>query len=176
MEPSVEILMFALSITVCLDMPMERHAFLNQLGRLKAFEERRQGRWVSAPDECSFREEEWYLELEEACAASEERKLWALRNIREWMESLHSALSVDVHNKVEMTKAVSKLRDGDFLLQDPARSSIREGDLLKKSTRTGRTTEYRFFLFSDVLLYANLDARWQLYHSRRAAASSNEGR
>jgi hypothetical protein len=165
MEPSVDILMYALSVTVCLDMPTERAAFMSQLGRLKAFEERRQGRWVTSPDQESFHEDDWYLELEQACAGTPERKMWALRKIRKWMGSLQSALQVDVQNKVEMTKAVSKLKDGDFLLHDPGRAFLRDGDLVKKSGRTGRLTTYRFFLFSDVLLYANreVDGRYTVH-------------
>jgi hypothetical protein len=165
MEPSVDILMYALSVTVCLDMPAERAAFMSQLGRLKAFEERRQGRWVTSPDQESFHEDDWYLELEQACTGTSEHKMWALRKIHKWMGSLQSALQVDVLNKVEMTKAVSTIKDGDFLLQDPGRAFLRDGDLVKKSGRTGRLTTYRFFLFSDVLLYANreVDGRYTVH-------------
>jgi hypothetical protein len=158
MESAVEILMYALSVTVCLDMPTERAAFMSQLGRLKAFEERRLGRWVTSPDHKSFHDDDWYLELEQACAGTPEQKLWVLQKIDMWMSSLQSAFQMDVKNKVGMTKAVSKLKDGDYLLHDPGRSFLRDADLVKKSGRSGRLTEYRFFLFSDVLLYANKDA------------------
>ena len=80
--------------------------------------------------------------------------MWALRNIREWMESVQAALLEDVCNKAELTRAVGQLENGDTLLQDPARSFIRYGNLFKKSGRTGRAVEYRFFLFSDILVYA----------------------
>jgi Sec7 domain/PH domain len=157
MEPAVDILLYALTATVCLNMPMERSAFLSQLVRLRAFEERRQGRWVSPPDN-SHRKEQWYIELEEASAGGTEKKLWALETIYDWIQSLKAALRVDVRHKVEMTEAVAELNDADFLLQDPARSFIQSGNLMKKSGRTGRTTMYRFYLFSDVLLYASKDA------------------
>jgi len=158
LEPSVDILLYALSLTVCLDMPTERAAFLSQLGRLKAFEERRQGRWVSAAEHNSYKNESWYVDLEEACSGSKERKIAALRKMHDWMLSLKDALQVDVQNKVDMSAIVRQIKDGDFLLQDPARSFIRDGDLLKKSSRTGRSTSYRFFLFSDVLIYASEDS------------------
>jgi Sec7 domain/PH domain len=157
MGPAVDILLYALAVTVCLNMPMERSAFLGQLVRLRAFEERRQGRWVSAPDN-SHREEKWYLELEEACSGLDERKLWALQKIHGWVLSLKTALRVDVQSKVEMTEAVAELIDGDFLLHDPARAFLQSGNLIKKSGRTGRSTMYRFYLFSDVLLYASKEA------------------
>mgnify|MGYP006345029225 FL=1 len=40
MEPAIDILLYALAVTVCLNMPMERAAFLDQFVRLRAFEER----------------------------------------------------------------------------------------------------------------------------------------
>jgi len=157
MEPSVDILLYALCLTVCLDMATERAAFLKQLGRLKAFEERRQGRWVSTAEHESYQDEDWYIEIEKACLGTQDRKLWALRTIREWMLSLKAALQVDVRTKLNMSSIARQIKDGDFLLQDPARSFLRDGHLLKKSSRTGRSTSYRFFLFSDVLLYASQD-------------------
>jgi hypothetical protein len=165
MEPAVDILLYALAITVCLNMPMERSAFLSQLVRLRAFEERRQGRWVSPPNTNNHRDEQWYLELEEASSGCIDQKLWALSKIHDWIQSLKAALRVDVRYKVEMTEAVAELVDADFLLQDPARAFLQSGNLLKKSGRTGRTTMYRFYLFSDVLLYASKtsDGRYKIH-------------
>ena len=162
LEPCVEILLYALCNTIILDMPLERAAFLNQLGRLKAFEQRRYGRWVSPHD--TYKDEEWYMQLEAACSGSDERKLWALRKIHRWMLSLKAALQVDVKNKVQMAEAVKEIVDGDFLLQDPARSFVRSDDLVKKSSRSGRLTDARFFLFSDVLVYtkAESDGRFRI--------------
>jgi hypothetical protein len=165
MEPSVDILLYALSLTVCLEMPIERSAFLSQLGRLKAFEERRHGQWVSAHDQVTYLEEKWYRDIEAACAGTADRKLWALQQIYDWMKSLKSALCIDFQNKVKMTEIVRQLRNGEFLLQDPARSFICCDDLLKKSARTGRSQEYRFVLFSDVLVYAHKeeDGRYKIH-------------
>jgi hypothetical protein len=157
MEPAVDILLYALVVTVCLDMPMERSAFLSQLVRLRAFEERRQGRWVSAPDTRHL-EEHWYQQLENACSGLNTDKLLALRQVHGWVQSLKAALRVDVQNKVEMAEAVAELVDGDYLLDDPARSFLQSENLTKKSGRTGRATMYRFYLFSDILLYASQEA------------------
>jgi len=164
MEPAVDILLYALVLTICLELPTERNAFLNQLVRLKTFEERRQGRWVSDPDH-SRRQEKWYQELEEACYGSHDSKLFAIQKIYKLIQSLKSALRVDVRSKVEMTAAVAELINGGFLLHDPARSFLQSGDLIKKSLRTGRPTEYRFYLFSDVLLYASKedDGRYKIH-------------
>ena len=154
MESCADILLYALSTAVCLNMTSQKSAFLGLLGRLKSFEELRQGRWVGTPDFDSFRREEWYIELEQAISADEDRKAWALRNIHEWMGSVQTEIFDDVKNKAELTKAVAALEDGDIFLQDPARSFIRSGPLIKKSGRTGRVSLYHFFLFSDLLLYA----------------------
>ncbi|GKY94527.1 hypothetical protein MPSEU_000418400 [Mayamaea pseudoterrestris] len=156
MEPCVEILLYALSSTIILDMPRERAAFLNQLGRLKAFEERRFGRWISPND--TYNDESWYLELDTACSGSPARKAYALGKIHAWMASLMSALHVDVEHKIQMTKVVEEILDGDFLMHDPARSFLRSDNLVKKSTRSGRTTDARFYLFSDILIYTKKEA------------------
>ena len=74
------------------------------------------------------------------------------------MQSLKLALRIDVTNKEEMVEAVAELINGEFLLHDPARSFLKCGNLIKKSGRTGRMIEYRFFLFSDVLLYASKES------------------
>ena len=158
MEPSIEILLYALSLTVCLEMPTERAAFLNQLGRLKAFEERRQGRWLDSADNELYRDQDWYIELEANCRGSKERKLIALQTIHKSIANLKKAFQVDVQNKMSMTAVVRQIKGGEYLAQDPSRSFIRAEDLVKKSSRTGKSTTYRFFLFSDVLLYAKADS------------------
>jgi hypothetical protein len=50
--------------------------------------------------------------------------------------------------------AVRQLDNAEFLLNDPTRTFVRQGDLQKKANRSGRCVEYRFFLFSDVMIYA----------------------
>jgi len=159
MESCTEILLYALSIAVSLELPTEREALLSQLGRLKSFEELRQGKWVQAPDYEAFKQQDWYLELEEACSSNNaERRVWALRNIREWMTSVKTDLLDTVKNKADLTKAIGELQNGDVFLQDPARSFVRSGKLTKRSGRTGRSYTYSFFLFSDLLLYASSKA------------------
>ena len=155
MKPSVDILQYSLVATVCLGMKTECAAFLNQLGRLRVFEERRQGRF--SYEGSDFREEKWFKEIEQACSSPAGRKLPALKKIRSLVNSLQTALSVDLMNKTEMIQAVDELKNCDFLLNDPARAFLRSGDLTKRSRRNGKSTEYRFFLFSDVLLYGSKD-------------------
>lgn len=154
MEPAIDILLFALAVTTCLQMTVERNAFVSQLVRFRSFEERRQGRWFSAADQ-SHREEQLYFKLDKACSGAPAAKLQALTEIHNLIQNLKNALRGDVQSKAEMTAAVGELENGDFLLLDPARAFLKSDDLVKKSSRTGRATEYRFYLFSDVLIYAS---------------------
>ena len=79
------------------------------------------------------------------CSGLAADKLSALKKVHGWMQSLKLALRVDVTNKEEMVEAVAELINGEFLLHDPARSFLKCGNLIKKSGRTGRMIEYRFF-------------------------------
>jgi hypothetical protein len=150
MRPSLGILLYAISIFVCLGLDTELSAFLDQLARFKAFEDSRQGRRMSKDTVRG----EWLLELKVACSACKDRKLWALRRLRQWIDSIRSSLIADVQNKAQMTAATTLLLDGEHLNLDPARSFVWKGILLKKSNSTGRSGYYMFFLFSDVLIYA----------------------
>lgn len=163
MEQAIEILLYSWATCVILDLPTERTAFLKQLRRLKAFEEQRADHWINNPDDNSLRIKEWYYDLVDTSSGDDCQKFLALREVHQWTVNLGKALSTDVLNKNDMTKVVATLFDADYLLQDPCRSFVREGRLLKKSSRTGRTIEYRFLLFSDVLVYASLEREISLY-------------
>ena len=39
-------------------------------------------------------------------------------------------------------------------MNDPTRTFLREGNLKKRTNRSGRDVDYKFFLFSDILIYA----------------------
>lgn len=161
MEPAVDIVLYAIAVTVCLNMPMERSAFLEQLHRMKLFEERRQG--FAAPP--MSLKQQWFDELDDTCAGLPKQKLSALHHIRSWIQCFKSALRVDVRNHAEMKSIVDELKDGEFLMHDPARSFLQSETLIKRSARTGRDNEYRFYLFSDILLYASLevDGRYKIH-------------
>jgi hypothetical protein len=58
-----------------------------------------------------------------------------------------------------MKQVASRIRNGEILLNDPSRAFVREGDLTKKHQLAGRSSTYRFFLFSDVLVYAHKSAQ-----------------
>ena len=153
----VDILKYALCVTVCLDMPMERAAFLAQLGRFQLFNAWRRGTAGSvATDHEGYKQEDWYVGIENACSQSRgKRDVWpALENLNDLAVGLRSTLALDVDNRKTMSNAVGRLRNGEFLMNDPLRSFLREGNLLKRANRSGRSVEYRFFLFTDLLIYA----------------------
>jgi PH domain len=97
------------------------------------------------------------VKLEMNCAdpTDDEAKLYALADVHDMILELHDLFRIDVDAKREMNRVVRRIRQGEFLLNDPTRFFLREGDLVKRSNRTGRSTSYRFFLFSDVIIYAS---------------------
>jgi hypothetical protein len=155
MEMSVDLLQYALCTTICLNMTMERAAFVTQLARFKMFRERRGSRFASAQEHQAYKSEDWYVKLESNCAdpADDEAKISALIDVHGMIQELHDSLRVNVKAKREMNCVVRRIRQGEFLLNDPTRIFLREGDLVKRSSRMGRSTRYHFFLFSDVIIY-----------------------
>jgi Sec7 domain len=156
--PAIDVLVYGLSVSVCLDMPMERSAFLWQVVRLRSFDDRRHGHFLDE-ETAKVREEKWFAELDAACTGLVESKLSVLRKIHEWGKTLRLRLQLDVKARMELSVAVQELEKGDYLLQDPARTFLQSGNLMKISARTGRTADYRFYLFSDVMLYASKDPK-----------------
>jgi len=66
---------------------------------------------------------------------------------------------VDDESRMAMQNISKCIRNGNILLSDPTRTFVREGDLIKRHKTTtlgsGRSASYRFFLFSDVLVYGH---------------------
>ena len=154
LEPAIDILLYGLVITVCLDMRLERSAFLSQFVRLCLFGEKIRGR-VGSDYSMRVNQLRWFEELDELCSGPTEHKIAVLRKVKAWVGKLKGSLRVDLRNKSEMSTVVAELAQGEFLLNDPARAFLQSGNLVKRSNKTGRSVEYRFFLFSDLLLYAS---------------------
>lgn len=69
--------------------------------------------------------------------------------------SLQSAsLDIEAAKRKRIRDVVRRIENAEYLLHDPTRSFLREGNMMKRSSRSKRVTEYRFFLFSDILIYA----------------------
>lgn len=153
--PSLQILLYAIATTICLDMPVARAAFLGQLGKFVVFNERRNTDCPILIDH-GYRKKAWFVEIEDLSVGSDESKYAALQQVYSCVRSLQQSLSDD---RSEMTDTVEEIKSGAFLVDDPARTFLRSGDLHKKSSRTGRSSQYRFYLFSDVILYCSAESK-----------------
>ena len=71
------------------------------------------------------------------------------------IRDIHMSLHTDSKLRRDMKRVACRIRKGELLLNDPSRSFIKEGDLVKRANTSGRNAKYRFFLFSDVLVYAH---------------------
>jgi hypothetical protein len=141
-------------LTICLDMPMERVAFLGQLGRFRLFNAWRRGELANHNASVdSYKEEEWYQKMD-VKPKDKGELLSSLETLDGLFNDLGLNIAVDVEGRKAMREAVCCLQNADALLNDPTRSFLRQGNLLKRANRSGRCAEYRFFLFSDMLIYA----------------------
>ena len=77
-------------------------------------------------------------------------------HVRSLTKQLHTSLSVDNAKIKTMKQVASRIRNGEILLNDTSRCYLREGDLVKHHQLAARSSTYRFFLFSDVLVYAHM--------------------
>jgi len=160
MDSCLDILKHALCVTVQLDMRVEFSAFVAQLARVKLFKggQRSKGRESSKRSmaQKAYKQEDWHVELQKAInLGTASGRSDAIEQISKIFKEVRLSGQDDTPTrKGFMQSVVRRIENGQLLLNDPARSFIREGDLIKKSNRTGRSATYRFFLFSDVLIYA----------------------
>jgi hypothetical protein len=156
MELCFDVLKYVITATICLDMPIERSAFLQQLVRYRVFDAWRRGltKDMSAGAE-SIKKEAWFRAVEEGCSQpfTHRGRVQAMRVVYQMMNSIELSFADNVKDLRALNDAVLKLKDGGFLLNDPSRSFLRHGTLIKRSNRSARSTPYDFFLFSDVLIY-----------------------
>jgi len=171
MESCVDLLKFSLCLTILLDMPTEQAAFLNQLGRFRLFNAWRIGKSAdtalssSFHDQESYRKERWYIKMKQSSQSSSNSI--SAKNYDEKLESLElldrvvndmglTSVSTNFEEaKRRLLREVTrKIENAEFLLNDPTRTFLREGSIMKRANRSGRDVEYRFFLFSDLLIYA----------------------
>lgn len=169
LESCAVILKYALCLTICLDMQVQRSAFLGQLGRFRLFHAWRRGevQELSTASSEKYKQEDWYVGIEEACGNANnpcpKGKLVSLKLVDELVNDSGLTVRVDVEGRKATREAVRKLVNAEYLLNDPTRAFLRTGNLLKRANRSGRLVEYRFFLFSDVLIYTKKIANGNQY-------------
>ena len=159
----VSVLRYAICTAIYLDMELERNAFVTQLARIKYLKERglEDGARIGLSQQETnfikggkFKNEKWYRQIEDV-SLSHEKVLAAVEEINLLTRELRRAMQIDSRLNQDMHKVTRRIRNGEILLSDPTRSFVREGDLLKRCNRSGRFVLYKFFLFSDVLIYAH---------------------
>ena len=154
MDLSIDLLKYMLSLTVCLELPTERKAFLSQLGRMRRLNKMKSSSTIGQFGQFqNMRTDEIYHNVENGNISSDKGKLQSLGQINQLMQSL-SFDDTGTEETKAMKLAVGQLKSAAFLLADPSRTFIRHDDLIKQANTTGRRVEYRFFLFSDMLIYA----------------------
>jgi hypothetical protein len=128
-------------------MTIELAAFNKLLERFNRFNglkvHKEDGPWRSSDDDAT------------TIKAAESSFTENIDQVRNLTKQLQTSLFVD-DTKVQTMKLVAnRIRNGEVLLNDPSRTFVREGDLIKRHQLAGRSSTYRFFLFSDVLVYAH---------------------
>lgn len=136
LDSCTSLLEYSLCTATFLDMQLERSAFSKLLGRVNRFNE--------------LKENQNGLDIDMDDTTNE--------SLRGLSQRMHSSLHMDDTSVDTMKKVATRIRNGEILLNDPTRTFVREGDLTKKHQLAGRSSIYRFFLFSDVLVYAHKSA------------------
>jgi hypothetical protein len=144
----IDLLEYSLCTATFLDMSLERSAFSKMLGRVNRFNELKVNK-----DESESAIHNSTKEVASQIGFDE------LNDIRCLSQRLHTSLYVDDSKVDAMKQVAARIRNGEILLNDPSRTFVREGNLTKKHQLAGRSSTYRFFLFSDVLVYAHKSAQ-----------------
>ena len=159
---TLDILKNSLCTSVFLDMKIERQAFATQLARVKYIKDEQEGGQTDGMDAGFYivsgehKKEEWFVEMERACETGEGIET-TIGNIHLLIVDLRASMH-DSRKRKELKTICSRIQGGDELLDDANREFILEGDLLKRC-RSGKKVKYRFFLFSDRLVYTHLSIK-----------------
>lgn len=171
MESCTDLLKFSLCSTILLDMPTEQIAFLDQLGRFRLFNHWRSAQSAGSAfdlplhEQESFKKEKWYNQMRQHMECTDEERsargyngklesLILLGNAVEEMGIETSEIDADAAGRKIIRDVARRIENAEFLLNDPTRTFVKEGNMIKRANRSGKNVEYRFFLFSDLLIYA----------------------
>lgn len=138
----IDVLEYSLCAASYLDKAVERSAFSKLLCRVNRFNNRKGRKYTPESEKISTS-----INFED------------VDQVRSLTKKLHSSLSIDDEKINTMKEVAGRIRNGDILLNDPSRSFVREGDLIKRHQLAARSSTYHFFLFSDVLVYAHKSNR-----------------
>ena len=147
----LDVLRYALSAAIFLEMKRERTAFAKQLSRVMTIKDSGGGGEGGEGEEGKFRSEVWYREMELACDRGEAEI--AVQQVHLLIIDLRASMH-DSKKRRELKAVACRIQGGNSLLDDANRVFVREGDLVKYS-RYKLKARYRFFLFNDKLVYSH---------------------
>jgi len=140
----IDLLEYSLCTASYLDMTLERSAFSKQFDRMNQYNNSKTKR------DGLLRKDSGATPLSEKTTEFE-----SLDEVRSLTKRLHTSLCVNDSSIQTMKNVAGRIRNGEILLNNPSRTFIREGNLTKRHQLAGRSKTYRFFLFSDTLVYAH---------------------
>ncbi|GMI09374.1 hypothetical protein TrLO_g6817 [Triparma laevis f. longispina] len=158
---TLDILKYAMSTAIFLDMKMERTAFATQMAKIKFIKEQEQEESGNAKDAGMYimsgnhKTEDWFLNMEAACDAGKNDA--CIAEIHLLIIDLRASMH-DSRKRRDLKAVARRIQGGMALLDDANRVFLREGDMLKRC-RSGKKIKYRFFLFNDQLLYTHQSRR-----------------
>jgi brefeldin A-inhibited guanine nucleotide-exchange protein len=140
----LDILKCAISTTLFLGITNERQAFVKQLFKLKAEIDKDNDPEMQTP------EPDWVDTVNQDVIGNDDANMMVAN-----VHKLCAQLQMQVHdrNSLQTLESVIARIHPKALLREGRRTFIREGDLVKKCRN--RNVTYRFFLFSDQLMYCN---------------------
>jgi hypothetical protein len=149
----IDVLEHSLCTATCLGMVVERSAFSKLLDRVNRFHNLKvQNEEVSGEKACNESSNQSESESEGQFNLEDKK----IRRLTKQLKQLHASLTIDDLKLKTMKQVASRIRNGGVLLNDTSRYFIREGNLVKHHQLAARSSTYRFFLFSDVLVYAHM--------------------
>ena len=143
----LDLLEYSLCTASYLGMTVERSAFSKILCRMNQFNDHKVKK-AEAKEKKPSKESSNKLQLDKQLDFED------VGQVRSLTKKLHTSLVVDDTKMVSMKQVAKRIRNGQILMNDPSRTFVREGEMTKHH-QLGRSSTYRFFLFSDVLVYAH---------------------
>lgn len=142
----LEILSHSLTSSIFLDLKVEKMTFATQLFEFRELCEPKASSLVS---KISSDSEFWFDDIESVTPST------ALETVSRLLKLIvHIKDAIQESNNYELTRSVANKIEKKAKVLEHNRFFVREGELTKRN-RSGRLTMYRFFLFSDHLIYAH---------------------
>lgn len=141
---AVDILCYSLNSSIFLNLRTERAAFAGQLFRFQKMCLEADSSLI-----CKLNDDSWFQRVSEA---SPETAMECIADIHHLSVLLKDGIQESAN--YEVTRSVAARIEKKARVLELNTFFVREGDLFKKS-RTGRLVAYKFFLFSDHLIYSH---------------------